>query len=380
MTLDPAIHQSLAFLALITTGLFLKTRISQASELLGIKTIILCVALPATIFVALLKVKLTGTLLFLPLLGLLGNLIVFCLGFFLIVPIFLHREKPEIKRTYALLIPSFAPGLSCFPFIAEYLGSEALASAAMVDVGNKIFVLLILYLLAMHWYYQTQSSKSTGKPDVLFRMKRLLLNLVREPVNSVIILAIVLLGIGANFSTLPEFIQNYASKAHAMTTGLILLYIGLALKLNWQNAKSILSILFLRSGLAFVASAGIIATIGSGLSDIMQMLIIILPQGSCSFWPVAHITAVDAVEKNESRNVKTFDLQSALNLVAFSLTFSSLIILALCSYGSLVAQPSLLLLIGMVGIVAALVMRFLNIRSTDNREMSPWVYMRDLLL
>ena len=52
-----------------------------------------------------------------------------------------------------MLLPSLAPGLSCFPFIIVYLGDEYLALAALADVGNKIFVLILLYMLAMHWYH-----------------------------------------------------------------------------------------------------------------------------------------------------------------------------------------------------------------------------------
>ena len=135
--MDPAIHQSLGFLSLLVIGLFLKAKIRDKRELRGIKTVILAVALPATIFVALLKIELTSSLIILPILGLAANVILYLLGTLLIVPLFAKTESEDRKRTYRLLIASFAPGLSCFPFIIEYLGDQALASAALVDVEIK---------------------------------------------------------------------------------------------------------------------------------------------------------------------------------------------------------------------------------------------------
>ncbi|HEA28662.1 MAG TPA: permease, partial [Leeuwenhoekiella sp.] len=93
-----------------------------------------------------------------------------------------------------------APGLSCFPFILEFLGDDYLAKAAMADLGNKVFVLLILYVVAMRWYYalnkQTQRSNAT-------KIKDLLITLVSEPVNLFIGAALILVFLGINSKTLP---------------------------------------------------------------------------------------------------------------------------------------------------------------------------------
>ena len=119
-------------------------------DLKGVKTIILSVALPAVIFVALLKIKLESSLLIFPILALLFNLIMLaCSKYFLSTT--LSKNEDSKKRTIMMLLPSLAPGLSCFPFIVVYLGDDSLALAALADVGNKIFGLILLYMLAMHW-------------------------------------------------------------------------------------------------------------------------------------------------------------------------------------------------------------------------------------
>ena len=165
---------------MIGLGLLLQRKIGAAEQLKGLKVIILSVALPATIFVALLGAELNATLWILP---------VFALGInalTLMVTKFARALYPELStsqhRTMMLLIPSLAPGLSCFPFVLEYLGDAEVALAAVADVGNKVFVLILLYLLAMHWYHQSHDRKPGES-----RLKQLLIRTVsRHPVNILI--------------------------------------------------------------------------------------------------------------------------------------------------------------------------------------------------
>ncbi|MEZ4991027.1 MAG: hypothetical protein R2824_11470 [Saprospiraceae bacterium] len=79
----------------------------------GVKAIILSIALPATIFVALLKIKIDSSLLFLPLLALVFNVIMLLAARFMLLSL-ISKGKFD-ARTVMLLLPSLAPGLSCFP-------------------------------------------------------------------------------------------------------------------------------------------------------------------------------------------------------------------------------------------------------------------------
>src|SRR5680860_434898 len=145
-----ALQNTLELVLIIGLGLLLQKKIAK-QDLKGVKTIILSVALPAVIFVALLKIKLESSLLIFPLLALAFNLILFLATKYVLAPS-LPKSEGAKKRTLMMLLPSLAPGLSCFPFIVVYLGDDSLALAALADVGNKIFVLILLYMLAMHWY------------------------------------------------------------------------------------------------------------------------------------------------------------------------------------------------------------------------------------
>ena len=150
--MDVNLQKTLLFLLFIGIGLLLKLKIKEKRELAGIKMIILNLALPATIFIALLSVNVEVSLLVLPFIALLLNFFLFFATPFLFPFIGIKKDSPNY-RTAQMLLPSLAPGLSCFPFILEYLGESYLAKAAMADLGNKLFVLLILYLADNRIYY-----------------------------------------------------------------------------------------------------------------------------------------------------------------------------------------------------------------------------------
>ncbi|MEM6771793.1 MAG: permease, partial [Bacteroidota bacterium] len=169
--MNPALEKTAVFLLLIVAGYLLQQKIKGKQDLKGVKVLILSVILPATIFVALLKIKVSAELLLLPVGGLFLNGLLF-LAARQALPHLGFRKASREWRTMLLLVPSLAPGLSCFPFVVEYLGDEALAMAALADVGNKIFVLIILYLIAMNWYYtiqsrRTKAASSPGRPSKL---------------------------------------------------------------------------------------------------------------------------------------------------------------------------------------------------------------------
>lgn len=239
-------------------------------------------------------------------------------------------------RTIKMLLPSLAPGLSCFPFLLEYLGEDSLAMAALADVGNKVFVLVILYLIAMRWYYQRNEIDSQNTSD---KVKGLLVSLVQEPINMVLLIALGMLAFGLNFNSLPEFLQMSTDRLSLMMTPLVLLFIGISVKLNWQQVKTIFSLLFVRASIAFLISA-ILLLVLPVQSTAMALLIVIFPQSACSFWPYAHISVVSALEEvNTHASTPTFDIEFAMNVLACSLPFSTVLILGICTAGDFFAAP-----------------------------------------
>lgn len=323
-----ALQKTISLLLLIFLGFLLQKKVAGKDSLKGIKALILSVALPATIFVALLKIELTNNLLLLPVWVLALNFIL--LGsFYLALEAFGIQKNTPIHRTLLMLMPSLAPGLSCFPFIMEYLSEGELAMAALADVGNKIFVLIFLYLLAMHWFnkrfVQQQKNASWSK------IKGLIVAMLNEPINLVMISALILLALGLNLSSFPLFLENTILRISAIMTPLVLLFIGMAVNIKWKDLNLIFFLLSWRAGISFCLSALIIFLMPT-LSPALILLIIVFPQSSCSFWPFAHMSAVDSLEEKENTLNSTFNTKFALSVLACSLPFSTIIILGIFSF------------------------------------------------
>lgn len=336
-----ALQKTLELLLIISLGVFLQKKVAK-QDLKGIKVLILSVALPATIFVALLKIELKGTLLVFPFMALTFNLLMLLASkYFLTVS--LHKNEHSKKRTLMMLLPSTAPGLSCFPFIVAYLGDDTLALAALADVGNKIFVLILLYMLAMHWYRKRavtnkqESSKS--------KLKGLMISLINEPINMVMVIGLILLGFGLNLTALPGFLQNTVLSIKDIMTPLVLLFIGMAVRINSGEFKLILSMLLRRAGLAFFLS-GLFAYALPSLTPAMILLLVVFPQSSCSFWPFAHMNAIQSLEEKDQQKEPTFDVNFGLNILACSLPFSTLLIIGIFSFSEFFINPLILLGLG----------------------------------
>ncbi|MEP2240158.1 MAG: permease [Maribacter sp.] len=342
-----ALQKTLELILIIGLGVLLQKKVAK-QDLKGVKVLILSVALPATIFVALLKIELNGTLLAYPLMALTFNLLMLLASKYFLAAS-LPNEENSKKRTLMMLLPSTAPGLSCFPFIVAYLGDDTLALAALADIGNKIFVLILLYMLAMHWY--RKNSITEKKESSKSKLKGLLVSLINEPINMVIVVGLVMLGFGLNLSSLPSFFQNTALSIKGLMTPLVLLFIGMAVRINSGEFKLILSMLLRRSGLAFLLS-GVFAFILPGLTPAMILLLVVFPQSACSFWPFAHMSAIQSMEDKDEHPKPTFDVNFGLNILACSLPFSTLLIIGIFSFSDYFINP--LTLIGLGTVILAI--------------------------
>jgi hypothetical protein len=335
--MSSAFTKTISLLLLIIIGYFFQKKITNKDQRDGIKTLILSLALPATILIALLQIEFESDLIIIPIMSLAFNVLMYLLMDKLpLQPVF--SIPVNQYRTLIMLIPSLAPGLSCFPFIIEYSGQGPLAMAALADVGNKIFVLVISYTIAMKWHYEVnkQSTEGTGS-----KIKDMLITLVNEPVNMVIVVAIIMLAFGLNYKSFPEALGLSIDRLSVMMTPLILLFIGLSMKLTWGQVKTIFSFLFFRSGVAFAMSGLVLYYIP--VSDVATMLLIIVfPQSACSFWPYAHMAVVGQIENKlpGERRDQTFDQDFAMNVLACSMPFSVILILLIYASGSYFANST----------------------------------------
>ncbi len=325
-----SLETTISLLLLILLGYLFRGRFKTREQREGLRTIILSLALPATIFIALLKINFSVELIIIPILAMGFNLIMYFLVSKLPVRSFFHIPENQF-RTLVLLIPSLAPGLSCFPFILEFSGESGLAMAALADIGNKVFVLIIAYIIAMKWYYNSHREISGDKKVNVSDVMRSLIN---EPVNLVIITAVVMLALGLSYDSFPGFLKQSIDKISLLMTPMILLFIGISIRLTWHQVRTIFSFLFFRSSIAFIISAILLAVLP--ITDLATMLLIVVfPQSACSFWPYSHMVAVSAMEdkiSNENK-ARVFDLDFAMNVLACSMPFSVVLILIVFNTG-----------------------------------------------
>lgn len=362
-----ALQKTITLILLIALGLLIRGKFRSKEQLNGIKEMILSVALPATIFIAMMKIHVESSLLFIPLAMLAFNFFIFyCAP--LAFNFFGVEKNSSTGRTLMMLLPSLAPGLSAFPFIAEFLGEQGLAKAAMADVGNKFFVLIFLYLMAMNLFLKNSINEETNVGE---KVKGLLLSLVKEPINILLVLAIVLLSFGVSYATLPPVIADLFDKTSAMMTPLVLIFIGLAVQLKEGRKRLVMTMLLFRAGVSLFFSAALISLFG--LSDpTLVLLAVVVPLSSASFWPFAHISVFNLREeaKGMSKERRTFDVELAVLILAFSLPFSTILILGILSAGPMFTHISTILIAGAVlttlGIVPNLIGK--NAYSTATSE------------
>lgn len=335
--MSSATTKTISLLLLIIIGYLFRKKIKNKDQREGIKTLILSLALPATIFIALLQIDFKSDLIIIPILSLGFNIVMHILVDKLpLRPVF--GIPVNQYRVLIMLIPSLAPGLSCFPFIMEYSGQGPLAMAALADVGNKIFVLIISYTIAMKWYFEANKE---SMPDEGNKVKDLLFSLLNEPVNLVIVTAIIMLSMGLSYSAFPEFIRLSIDRLSLMMTPMVLLFIGLSMRLTWDQVRTIFSFLFFRSGIAFLISGLLLFFFP--VTDIPTILLmVVFPQSACSFWPYAHMASVAQLESKAAGKPtsRTFDLDFAMNVLACSMPFSVILILTIYASGNFFTSTS----------------------------------------
>ncbi|SKC82316.1 AEC family transporter [Ohtaekwangia koreensis] len=375
LIMSSATTKTISLLLLIVIGYLFRKKIKNKDQREGIKTLILSLALPATIFIALLQIDFKSDLIIIPILSLGFNIVMHLLVDKLPLRSVFHIPLNQY-RTLIMLIPSLAPGLSCFPFIMEYSGQGPLAMAALADVGNKIFVLIISYTIAMKWYFEVNKESAPNQNN---KVKDLLLSLLNEPVNLVILTAVVMLSLGLSYATFPEFIRLSIDRLSLMMTPLVLLFIGLSMRLTWDQVRTIFSFLFFRSGIAFLISALLLYFFP--VTDIPTILLmVVFPQSACSFWPYAHMAAVGQMESKSSDKPisRTFDLDFAMNVLACSMPFSVILILIIYASGSFFAVTSNIficsgVLLTMAVLVVVFSSRMIAVYKTKAMEIAPSV-------
>ena len=363
------------FFILILLGFLLKFKFNKPDFKNGLKLYILNIALPATIFISIVSVQINSKYLLFPLIALFFNIMIFFLS-----PVLLKISNitdARKKRTLFMLLASFAPGLSCFPIINEFLGYESLAKASIIDFGNKLFVLIFLFFVAFKFHNSNQNNtnNNNNKP-----INTIIKSLFLEPINIIIFMAILFLSSRSTINDIPILLIDLFSKIKDTLTPVVLIFIGLSIVFNRNVFKNILPLLFLRSGLCLLISTACMQITGFNLSEDIK-LFIVLSLSSVSFWPFLHMTFVDNLEKNIEEEKKTFDTRYGLNFLAYSLPFSTITILSLFPNEQLLLNFNNVYFISisflLIGIFLTIIFNPYRFKSKEKKSMDGINYIRE---
>ena len=339
------------FFLLIILGILLKNKFGDKPEKLGIKKFILNISLPATILISFISFKIELDFLYLPLAGIALNLFIFLLSPS-ILKITKINKLSRKGKTLTMLLSSFAPGISCFPIIEEFLGSEYLVRASLIDFGNKLFVLVFLLILSYRLHYLTQGIKYK-KNNIL--PKNIIKSIFTEPINLVLIFSTIILSLGFTIDEIPKIFVDLLNRMKDTLTPLVLIFIGLSIIFSKEALRDIIPVLFIRAGVSLFFTICAVNTFGLNNGD-HTVFYLALSLSSVSFWPFAHMTLINEVEKKAKIKNRTFDIGYGLNFLAYSLPFSTILILLLVSQKSTVLDLSFILLLSIIMILIGFVM------------------------
>jgi malate permease and related proteins len=328
---DLVIPKAISLVLLIATGYALKQKFSTPQATGAIRAFVLNVALPATIFLSTLDINTQLNLVLLPSFALGVNLGLMLAGVGL-TRLLLRSTRSPKARALMLLFPSLAPGLTVYPFVEQFLGRPGLAWVALADMGNKLFVLVGLYALAVYWFQQSAGHlKKSSTPQ----WQTILRFLLTEPVNGAIVLGLLLASWQVRAADLPLALIDALQKFSLCSTPLILFYVGVSLNLRKIQFGTLLLVLLARAGVGFLLSAIALAILRPTSIEAIT-LFISLPQASCSLWPLLHATKI-----NQQADVdgNFFDVDFATALLALSFPFSITVLLLVFVSGSFFYSP-----------------------------------------
>lgn len=212
---------------LITLGVFFeKTAFLSKEAINGMKKLVINISLPSLLFLAFLRTELKPEYALISLVVFIACLIGFAMGFLF------KKLQGNTNQFYPSVFSSFATGLVGYPFFISVFGSEQLYKLAVIDIGNALFVFIVLVNFLDSVKCDRTASKRLTLRDLIF-------NMVKSP----LIIGIVL-GIAFSLSGSAPYIETFPATAALITTAtmianttvpIIMLVIGYELHFDLKN-------------------------------------------------------------------------------------------------------------------------------------------------
>lgn len=209
-----------------------RTGLVKESDGEGISRVVLNVTLPATILSALSTMTIDYSLLSIPVICAIYNLVMTGVGF-----IFFRKLPRKLKGMLVILIPAFNIGLFAYPLVEAIWGSEGLKYFILLDAGNALAVFGSNFIIASFY------SEENARIDYSSIWKRVM--------NSLPFLSyFIALGINFMHIQLPPFVLDLARVIAKANMPLSLFMLGLYLSFSfgrehWQRMGQVILLRYL---------------------------------------------------------------------------------------------------------------------------------------
>ncbi len=243
------------------------------------------VSMPALVFRSVSQIQLSIKFIYLPFIAVTIFFLIYFIASFI-------GKKLELSQktlgTFILGSMIMNTGFS-LPFIFSAFGDEGVATIAIFDFGNALFVFTFGYYLAMK-YGKAENSKIDFRkllllPPIWGLIFGLLFNLMKIQI--------------------PVIADNFLKQIGMLTIPLIMLSIGIYFSPRIQNLSRLLIVIFIRTGIGLLLGFAFVTILD--LQGIIRTIVII-----CCGAPVGYNTLVFSTLEN-------LDKEFAANLVSISI-------------------------------------------------------------
>jgi hypothetical protein len=256
--------------------------------------IVFNITLPATIFLALLSIKLSVKLVLLPISAMSVVLSMYPAARIVLRELELSRES---SGTFIISTMIINMGFFAYPVIKLYYGSEGLARAAFFDLGHVFLVFTVVYFIAARHGREDYTTREALASFLLF------------PPIWALGLAI---PINAFQIEIPNILSVVLQILDSFTIPLVMITLGVFLDPHLQGKGPILSVIGLRMGFGFLL--GIVFSKFFGLDGLDRQVVIL-----SSMMPIGVNSMVFSAREN-------LDVEFAARAVSLSILIGFLLV------------------------------------------------------
>jgi len=262
-----------------------------------------------------------------------------------------RESRKTLTRTAAMQLGTMAPALSVYSFTREFAGPLYGGLAALADVPNKIYTLILfpIYFKRRGEAALVNSGSALAPSPALapapVKKRKRLASTVGDPFNLAIGSGLVLAALGMPVKSLGFFGTAIGNLASAQTSVLFLL-IGLKLKFGGARARFCLRLLLARHGLIALSMSFLLAALlpplassGAGAAAAAQvatresarLAATLSSQAASSI--IAYGQMAKVVAANPEVEAK-YDLDTAFDIVALSFPLTIVLNTVACLAGN----------------------------------------------